>query len=67
MDFRNWYLEWEGMRFPGNDSEFYNSELYPNSRYKGKGLRQSPPSNLKKVDKMFGFKPKYVFKKMKRK
>lgn len=66
MEFRQWLMEWEGSKFSGDDREFYNSPQYPLSKYKGHGDTYGEPSNFKKIEKMFKFKPTYVFKSMKK-
>lgn len=57
MNFKQWLVEWEGCTF-NQESDLVNGKQYPNSKYKGKGERDSMEigDGLKQIQKKFGFK-----------
>lgn len=71
MEFRKW-LEWEGFTFPGDDSQYYNTDGFPRSKYKGPTNPLARPEGeipFSKIEKMYGFKkkPGWLKKKSKKK
>lgn len=73
MDFKKWFNEWEGNSFPTGeypgDNPYVNGPEYPSSKYTGKQQKNSPdePSELGKVEKMYGLKPRIIIKRMNKK
>lgn len=66
MNFRRWYIEWEGAQFIGNAKQ---GDYGPQSKYNGHGdSYEDQPLKLgdrNRVDRLYGF-DKRMFKRMKK-
>lgn len=71
MNFKSWYQEniGDGAAFlgaPGADGTGNYGDVGPQTRYNGHGATYGARSHLDQVEKMFGFKNKRWFKRIKK-
>jgi len=70
VNFKQWYIEWEGSSYPATPGEGGTGsygDVGPQTKYNGHGATYGAKSHLDQVEKMYRLKPPLLFKRMKKK